>query len=181
MSSSMVLEHDWFPRLLPSNVLIGQNTWIYSSFSFLHFRSQRKVAVRIGKSCGIYNGCFFELGPEANVEVGDFTTLVGVIFSTNGSVSIGSYCVLAHEVVIADCQTQTPPGSRINAGGNKTKNSGNISLGNNVWIGTRVTILSGAKIGDGAIIGAGAVIDFEVPAMTIVAGNPACIVGTVPH
>jgi acetyltransferase-like isoleucine patch superfamily enzyme len=181
MSSSMVLEHDWFPKILPSNVVIGQNSWIYSSFSFLHFRSQRKVAVRIGKSCGIYNGCFFELGPEGSVEVGDFTALVGVIFSTNGSVSIGSYCILAHEVVIADCHVMTPPDSRITAERNRTENSSNISIGNNVWVGTGVTILSGAKIGDGAVIGAGAVIDFEVPAMTIVAGNPAGIVGSVPR
>jgi len=181
MSSGMLLEHDWFPKLLPSNVMIGQNSWLYSSFAFLHFKSQKEVAVIIGKSCGIYNGTFFELGPEGVVEIGDFSTLVGVIISTNGSVSIGNYCVLAHEVVIADCHAMTPYYSRITTERYKSKNSDNISIGNNVWVGTGVTILSGAKIGDGAVIGAGSVINFQVPAMTIVAGNPAGIVGTVPR
>jgi acetyltransferase-like isoleucine patch superfamily enzyme len=49
-----------------------------------------------------------------------------------------------------------------------------------VWIGTRVTILGGTEIGRDAVIGAGAVVDaMRVPPGTIVAGNPARIVGSV--
>lgn len=44
----------------------------------------------------------------------------------------------------------------------------------NVWIGINSTILPGVRIGYGAIVGAGSVED--VPAMTIVAGNPARII-----
>jgi acetyltransferase-like isoleucine patch superfamily enzyme len=40
-------------------------------------------------------------------------------------------------------------------------------------IGSNATILSGATVGEGAIVGAGSVVIDDVPARTIVAGNPA--------
>jgi virginiamycin A acetyltransferase len=49
-------------------------------------------------------------------------------------------------------------------------------IGNDVWIGQGARILPGARIGDGVIVGAGAVVAGEVPAYSIVAGNPARIV-----
>lgn len=49
-----------------------------------------------------------------------------------------------------------------------------LVIGHDVWIGARVTILPGCRrIGNGAIIGAGAVVTRDVPAFTIVGGNPA--------
>ena len=45
-------------------------------------------------------------------------------------------------------------------------------VGNDVWIGQGARILPGARIGDGVIVGAGAVVAGEVPAYTVVAGNP---------
>lgn len=49
-------------------------------------------------------------------------------------------------------------------------------IGHDVWIGTGATILPGARIGHGVIIGAGAVVAGDVPAYTVVAGNPARVV-----
>ena len=43
-------------------------------------------------------------------------------------------------------------------------------------IGSNATIMCGIKIGEGAIIGAGSVVINDVPAKTIVAGNPAKII-----
>ena len=50
-------------------------------------------------------------------------------------------------------------------------------IGNNVRIGSNATILP-VNIGYGAVIGAGAVVTKDVPANTIVYGNPAKIKGT---
>lgn len=50
---------------------------------------------------------------------------------------------------------------------------GDTVIGNDVWIGQNAVILPGVHIGDGAIIGANAVVGSDVPAYTIVAGNPA--------
>ena len=51
-----------------------------------------------------------------------------------------------------------------------------IVIEDKVWIGINSTILPGVKIGYGAIVGAGSVVTKDVPAMTIVAGNPARII-----
>ena len=48
-----------------------------------------------------------------------------------------------------------------------------IEIGTNVWIGGGALILPGVTVGDDAIIGAGAVVTRNVPAGTIVMGNPA--------
>ncbi|MBB3993134.1 virginiamycin A acetyltransferase [Sulfitobacter undariae] len=47
------------------------------------------------------------------------------------------------------------------------------SIGHDVWIGQGALILPGANIGNGVIVGAGAVVAGDVPAYSIVAGNPA--------
>lgn len=53
---------------------------------------------------------------------------------------------------------------------------GNVVIGNNVWIGDKATILGGVTIGDGAVIGANSVVTKDIPAYSIVAGNPAKVV-----
>lgn len=51
-----------------------------------------------------------------------------------------------------------------------------IKIGNKVWIGFNAIILKGVTIGEGAIVAAGAVVTKDVPAWTVVAGNPAVVV-----
>jgi acetyltransferase-like isoleucine patch superfamily enzyme len=48
-------------------------------------------------------------------------------------------------------------------------------------IGSGATILCKVTIGEGAIVGAGSVVTKDVPANTIVAGNPARIMRTIPQ
>lgn len=50
---------------------------------------------------------------------------------------------------------------------------GDTVIGNDVWIGYEALILPGVKIGNGAIIATRAVVTRDVPAYTIVGGNPA--------
>jgi maltose O-acetyltransferase len=52
-----------------------------------------------------------------------------------------------------------------------------IVIEDDVWIGAGVVILPGRRIGTGSIVGAGAVVAHDVPPWTIVAGNPAAVVG----
>lgn len=53
---------------------------------------------------------------------------------------------------------------------------GPVVIGNNVWIGDKATILPGVTIGDGAVVAANAVVTKDVPAYSVVAGNPARII-----
>jgi acetyltransferase-like isoleucine patch superfamily enzyme len=166
---SATLDHDWYPRPLPDNISIGPRCWCYSAFAFLHHRATHPHAVRVGHDSGIYNGTFFDLGPDAEVIIGDYCTLVGAIIATNGRVEIGDYSFIAHEVVLADHFAATPEHR-------SATSTPAITLGPNTWIGARAIILAGAQIGEGAIVGAGALIDGVVPPYSIAAGNPARIV-----
>lgn len=50
---------------------------------------------------------------------------------------------------------------------------GDTVVGNDVWIGYEALIMPGVKIGNGAIISSRSVVVSDVPAYTIVGGNPA--------
>ena len=50
---------------------------------------------------------------------------------------------------------------------------GDTVIGNDVWIGMGAVIMPGVTIGDGALVGAHSVVVKDVPAYSIVGGNPA--------
>ena len=50
-------------------------------------------------------------------------------------------------------------------------------IGSDVWLGYGAIVLSGVSVGDSSIIGSGAVVVGDVPANSIVVGNPARVVG----
>jgi galactoside O-acetyltransferase len=55
-----------------------------------------------------------------------------------------------------------------------------IKICSNVWIGMNCIILKGVTIGEGAVVGAGSVVTHDVPAWSVVAGNPAKTVKEIP-
>jgi acetyltransferase-like isoleucine patch superfamily enzyme len=50
---------------------------------------------------------------------------------------------------------------------------GDVTIGHDVWIGRGARLLSGVDIGNGAVVAAYSVVAKDVPAYTIVGGNPA--------
>ncbi|MCH1923566.1 Vat family streptogramin A O-acetyltransferase [Shewanella sp. C32] len=53
---------------------------------------------------------------------------------------------------------------------------GDTHVGNDVWIGYEATIMPGVTIGSGAIIASKSVVTADVPAYSIVGGNPAKVI-----
>ncbi len=104
------------------------------------------------------------------------------ITSTN-KITIGDRCLTGKWVTITDNShgktdfesLQVEPIRR------PLYSKGSITIGNDVWIGDKATILPGVTIGDGAIIAANAVVTKNVPAYSIVAGNPARIIKECNH
>lgn len=84
-------------------------------------------------------------------------------------IEIGGGCTIGRDVII-----RSYDGHEIV--GNKNKVAMPIHIGNHVWIGQRAIILKGVTIGDGAIIAAGSIVTKDVPAHSVVAGNPAKVI-----
>lgn len=53
---------------------------------------------------------------------------------------------------------------------------GDTVIGNDVWIGRECVIMPGVKIGDGAMIATRSVVTKDVPAYTVVGGNPISVI-----
>lgn len=111
-----------------------------------------------------------------NCSIGEYNHIT----STN-KIVIGNNLLTGRWVTITDNShgktdfrtLQTPPLMRL------VTSKGPVVIGNNVWIGDKATILPGVTIGDGAVIAANAVVTKDVPAYTVVAGNPAKVVKRV--
>lgn len=58
---------------------------------------------------------------------------------------------------------------------------GKITLEDDCWIGTGVVVLPNIKIGEMSVVGAGSVVNKDVPPFTIVAGNPAKHIKSLPN
>ena len=54
-----------------------------------------------------------------------------------------------------------------------------VHICKNAWIGASVTIMPGVTVGENAIVAGGAVVTKDVPANTIVGGNPAKVLKTL--
>lgn len=53
---------------------------------------------------------------------------------------------------------------------------GDTEIGNDIWIGYEATIMPGVKVGDGAIIASKSLVTADVPAYSVVGGNPATVI-----
>jgi acetyltransferase-like isoleucine patch superfamily enzyme len=172
------LAHDWYPAEVPTNVALGERSWVYSSFAFTHHRSERDPSVRIGPDSGVYLGTHFDLGPRGTVEIGRCCAVVGAIFASNNRIVVGDYTLISHDVVIGDAAFAVPPDARAAVGELPGPGShADVTIGSDVWIGAKAVVLGGSNIGKGAIIGAVTVIQGEVPEFAVAAGDPARIVG----
>ncbi len=129
---------------------------------------------------------------KGKITIGDYT-LIGnkAVIQAWERVNIGSYTMISPDVWIQDNNSHSiyaqdrlidMLGSRdFNEVGIDTTNAIHkpIHIGDHVWIGRRAMIFKGVTIGDRAIVAAGAVVTHDVPADTVVAGNPARVVKTI--
>jgi acetyltransferase-like isoleucine patch superfamily enzyme len=122
-----------------------------------------KVKVNRGARILIDNDALLEIGDGTQIHCDSIMTCLKHI--TIGSNSLTSWNVNiidgnVHELVLDGvARPRTRP----------------VHIGNNVWIGTGAIIV-GVTIGDGSVIAAGSVVTSEVPAKSVVGGNPAKII-----
>ncbi len=130
----------------------------------VHVTTLRDKPVRLAVFEGL--GC---------IEIGSYSIVnPGVRVTSASHIKIGKACMLAMNCYLSDADWHDKH-HRIYAPGA----TGPITLGDNVWVGDSALITRGVTVGDNSIIGAYSVVTKDVPANSVVAGNPARVVNTL--
>lgn len=103
--------------------------------------------------------------------IGAFTVIDG-----SGGLTIGSGCDIASG---AHVYTHSTVRRCVSGRAWNEIERAPVTIGDRVFIGANAVVMMGVTIGDEAVVGAGAVVSSDVPARTVVAGNPARPVSTV--
>lgn len=111
---------------------------------------------------------------------------VGTRIWSGASIDIGDRVLISHSVNIFDSLTHPIRASERHEQAKAIFTTGHprrislddkpIKISDDAWIGACAIIMRGVTIGRGGIVAAGAVVTKDVPAYTIVAGNPAVVV-----
>ena len=189
MNPDRRLTWDWYDGVVPENVLIDEQAYLESTYSFQLFRSRVPSAVKVGRGSSVYLGVMFDLGPKARVELGDYVLMNGARLVCDSEITIGNHSLLAWNVVLMDTYRlplnpekrravlrRVPETLTRQAAVDVDGPARPIRIGANVWIGFDCCVLPGVSIGDGAIVGARSVVTQDVEPYTVVAGNPARLI-----
>ena len=138
--------------------------------------------VRLSGKSSITFGRGLPGGEVPTFKVGD-GTFVGHAcgFNVGATMTIGRHCLLATGVLIYDQDGHPLDAARRRAGEPSPPESvAPVTLGDDVWVGSGAVILKGVTVGDRAVVAARSVVTKDVPADSVVAGNPARVVLTLP-
>jgi acetyltransferase-like isoleucine patch superfamily enzyme len=186
MNPDRTLSWDWYPGTVPANVVVDETAYLETTYSFLLYRSEADIGVRIGRGASTYLGTMFDVGPRGQVRLGDYALVHGAWIICDAAVEIGDYALISWNVVLMDSyRVPLDPAQRrrelervplrfprcLDAGEGRP-----VRIGRNVWIGFDACVLPGVSIGEGAVVGARSVVVEDVPPFTVVAGNPARVV-----
>ena len=186
------LPWDWYPGTIPDGVEIDGTAYVETSFSFLLYRSTRRPGVVYGRGASSYLGTMFDVGPRGRVTLGEYALVHGARIVCDDEIVIGHHALISWNVVLMDTyrfsadpevrrrELSAVPSElpRILRGAGRSRR---IEIGPNVWIGFDAVVLPGVSVGEGAVVGAKSVVTADVPPFSVVAGNPARVVRTVPR
>ncbi len=177
------LPDDWHDRRIPSNIEVGENCAIDSSFCFRLYRPTGRIGVRIANNVTLWRA---SLSVEENgtIEIGDDCYLAGASFACANRITLGKRVLISGGVTIvdsdfhpiapmarmADTIAVSPRGDRKHR---PSVEAGFVVIEDDVWIGYNATVLKGVRIGSGAVIAPGSVVTRDVAPGAHVAGNPA--------
>lgn len=105
----------------------------------------------------------FQIYPETQIGEGFYLGHWGSLVINPKSI-IGKNCNIAQGVTIGQQ--------------NRGKNEGSPVIGDEVWIGTNAVIVGAITIGNNVLIVPNSYVNFDVPANSVVIGNPAKIIPT---
>jgi len=142
----------WYVQFYGAGIRIGEQVHIIAA-------SDRKVALTTWNFAN----------QQGAIDIGDYCLLCpGVRIDSAVSVNIGNNCMLAAGAYISDADWHDQYDRTLPIG-----KCARVVLKDNVWIGEGAMVSKGVTIGENSIVGARAMVTRDVPANTIVGGNPA--------
>lgn len=121
------------------------------------------------------------IGKDARIEIHDDVGISGACIVASEEIIIGSQVLLGANALIVDTDfhSVSPENRRFNDDPNRIGRAP-VRIGTNVFVGAGATILKGVRIDRDSVVAAGAVvIAGDYPPGSILAGNPARVVGSV--
>lgn len=179
-------------KLVSKYATIGDGTVDRGITLRLDMPEDRKY-LSVGSDCIVAGNFVFE-SSDGQVKIGDHSYIGGGTFISRSSIEIGDNVTIAwggtfydHDSHSLDYMKRRKDvddelndirnGRNFIANKDWTDvNSKPIKICDDAWIGMNVIILKGVTIGEGAVVGAGSIVTKDVPAWTVVAGNPAKVV-----
>jgi acetyltransferase-like isoleucine patch superfamily enzyme len=142
--------------------------------------SMRGTVIRIGARSVVDS--FVKIKPaggSGDVVIGENVTLnSGCVIYTGHGLTIGDNVAIAANCTFAPVNHAFEDRNRLIVEQGFQPSRGGIRIGNDVWIGANCVFLDGAVVNTGCVIAAGTVVKGEVPAYSVVAGNPMRLIGT---
>lgn len=133
----------------------------------------RELFGSVGVNPSIEHNFHCDLG--YNIHIGNnFYAGYNLTILDMAEVRIGDNCMIGPNVGLYTAGHSIEPKDR-----SKSGFAIPITIGNDVWIGGSCVILPRITIGNNSIVAAGSVVTKDVPANTIVAGNPARILKSI--
>lgn len=188
MSPDRKLPWDWYDGRIPENVVIDDEAYVETAFSFYLYRGALDRAVEIRRGASTYLGTMFDVGPSGRVVLGEFALVHGARIICDQEISIGDYALISWNVVLMDTprlsldpleRRRELEAASLREPRRYLENQCQprpIRIERNVWIGFDSCVLPGVTIGEGSIIGARSVVTENIPPFSIAAGNPARII-----
>jgi acetyltransferase-like isoleucine patch superfamily enzyme len=154
---------------------VGASSYIDCSVQVLGWKQ-----VRVGHHSVISEGSWLNINDrevDAPVIVIGNNCYIGRrnFLSAGAAIRIGDYCFTGVNCnFLGSDHVYTSPFAPYVTTGTTTDTT--IEIGPNCWLGAAVSVLKGVKIGYGSIVGAASVVTRDVPAFSVVVGNPARLV-----
>lgn len=185
------LAYDWYRGVVPSNVVLGRDVYVDTTYSFAPLLSKEERALVMGEASGAYDRTTFVVGTHGRITVGAYTVLNATTLVCNEWITIGAHCLLAWGSVVTD--TWPDAGVSLDARRRALRAAAAdphrrlppvsgprpVTLEDNVWIGFDAVVLPGVTIGRGAVVGCKTIVRESVPPYAVVAGDPARIIRTL--
>lgn len=144
------------------------------------------VRIIVGDNCHFNgNGAIlgYKIFEKPTLSFGNHTYVgFSTIFNVAKSIEVGSNVLISDSCIISD-----NPGHPLDPVARRENQPihadqvRSVRIEDDAWICARSTILPGVTVGKGSVVGTGAIVTKDVPAYTVVAGNPAVVVKELNH